>query len=91
MNEDIEQLLVEAHATQERLKALFKRKAEVNKVREFRKKMKMGLLRQAPRLVQEKEQGEILPMNDETLRQLEEKHPLGAQAEEETLLHRKEV
>jgi len=43
MNGDIEQLLAEVHAIQERLKVHFKRKAGVDKAREFRKKMVMGL------------------------------------------------
>ena len=83
---NFEDLLEEAHAIQERLEKRLNYKVERDIAKSFRRKMEIGHVRQASRLLQNESRQGIIPLNDDTLKQLREKHPEGVEASEETLL-----
>ena len=83
---NFEELFWEACTIQERLQERLSTRKERDKARNFRKKMEMGHVRQAARMLQNDSQGGILPIDDNTIKQLQEKHPKGAEAEEEDLM-----
>ena len=79
---ELEELLDEAQAIQERSSQGLKAKEERDKARVFRRKMEVGLVRQASRMIQSASHGGILHLNEENMRKLQEKHPDGAEASE---------
>ena len=82
-----EEFVSEAKAIQKRLdNNQHKRRVETDKARLFRLKMENGQIRQAARLLEHEESGGLVPLNEETLRKLKEKHPKKAQATAEGLL-----
>ena len=83
---EYKQLLAEAQAIQKKLTHKQKANSRIDVARKFRQKMENGLVRQASRLIQKNERGGILLMNEETMLQLQEKHPAGAEATEEALI-----
>ena len=71
-----EDLISEAKATQKRLdNNQHKQRGEADNARLFRLKMENAQIRQAARLLEHEESGGILPLNEETLKKLKEKHP----------------
>ena len=91
MKGEFEELLHEARAIHERVESQFKPKVQKDKAREFRTKMEKGLVRQASRLIQNNEHGGVLPLTEDTLNKLKEKHPEGAEAKSEALLPKRDV
>ena len=81
-----EDLLNEAIAIQERLEQRRTPNTVTDRARSFRKKMEMGHVRQASRMLQTDCQQGILPVNAENLEKLREKHPEGAEASKDDLL-----
>ena len=76
-----EELMSEAKAIQKRLdNNQHKKRGETDKTRLFRLKMEDGQIRQAARLLEHEESGGLIPLNEETLRKLKEKHPGRARA-----------
>ena len=71
-----EELMSEAKAIQKRLdNNQHKQRGETDKARLFRLKMENGQIGQAARLLEHEESGGLVPLNEETLRKLKEKHP----------------
>ena len=83
---EYEELLEEAHAIQERLGQRDTSKIEEEKARRFRKKMETGQVRQASRMLQNDSKQGMLPVNEENMKKLREKHPEGAEASDEALI-----
>ena len=82
-----EELMSEAKAIQKRLdNNQHKQRGETDKARLFRLKMENGQIRQAAILLEHEERGGLVPLNEETLRKLKEKHPERARATAEALL-----
>ena len=66
---NFEDLLEEAHAIQERLEKRLNYKVERDIAKSFRRKMEIGHVRQASRLLQNEPRQGIIPLNDDTMKQ----------------------
>ena len=86
MKGDLEELLSEAEAIQKRLPKNASSKTQEDVPRKFRHKMEEGNVRQAARLLQPHHEDGILPVNEETIEKLKQKHPAGKEAAQEALL-----
>ena len=82
-----EELMRKAKAIQKRLdNNQHKQRGKTEKARLFRLKMENGQIRQVARLLEYEESGGLIPLNEDTLWKLKEKHPKKAQATAEALL-----
>ncbi|XP_076047439.1 uncharacterized protein LOC143028975 [Oratosquilla oratoria] len=79
---EVEQLLMEAEAIQDRLnKGINRKKSPEDKARNFADKMRQGKVAAAMRtLAGENEDPGVLPLNEETIKILKEKHPIARPA-----------
>ena len=77
----------EAKAIQKRLdNNQHKQRGETDKARLFSLKMENGQIRQTAKLLEHEESEGLIPLNEETLRKLKEKHPERAWATADALL-----
>ena len=63
------------------------RQSDDDLIKRFRNHMFQGNINQALRLLDKTSNKGILPINDETIKQLHEKHPVGEQLHQEMLLN----
>ena len=83
---NIEELVKEAEAIQSRIQTQKKNRPQEDSPRVFRRKMEEGKVTQAARLLQAKEERQLLQLTEEVIEKLKQKHPEGAQATPESLL-----
>ena len=80
-------LLEEGKCIQNRLSNNQSRQSDDDLIKRFRNHMFQGNINQALRLLDKTSNKGILPINDETIKQLHEKHPVGEQLHQEMLLN----
>ena len=85
MRGEYEALLSEAIAIQERIVRKNGRNEIRDKSRAFRGKMEKGLVKQASRVLEKKDKG-VLPITEETIEKLKEKHPEPTDINESALI-----
>ena len=84
--ERYEELMHEAEAIQKRILKHPRLKTQEDVPRKFRHKMEEGNVRQAARLLQPHCEEGLLPINDDTIEKLKQKHPTKKGASQEALL-----
>ena len=86
-NKEFEKLVEEGKSIQQRLTENNGEKKERDWIRQFRDHMMMGRINAALRLLDKSGNKGILPISEETIKQLNVKHPVGEPLHDEMMLH----
>ena len=81
MNDKLDELLEEARAIQKRLPRSPRKDRQEDKARSFANDMRQGKISSALRALEAKQSGGVLPINQRTIKMLEEKHPQPSRSE----------